>query len=171
MYERIFLIGFMGTGKTTIGNALANALGWSVVDSDHEIVQRAGRDIPAIFAAEGEAFFRELESNVLADLATRTQTVITTGGGAVLASQNRDLMQQTGLVVCLEATVEEIVRRVSTDSNRPLLQGDDVRARVERLLQERARLYEFAHVKIDTTGREIQSLVAEITTFLSASSR
>jgi shikimate kinase len=171
MYERIFLIGFMGTGKTTIGTLLASELGWSMVDSDHEIVHREGRDIPAIFAAEGEAHFRIIESEVLSDLATKTHTVITTGGGAVLAAHNRERMQETGLVVCLEATVDEIVRRVSTDSNRPLLQGDDVRTRVERLMGERLGLYEFAHVKIDTTGREIESIVEEITTFLSASSR
>lgn len=171
MNERVFLIGFMGTGKTTIGTTLATELGWSMVDSDHEIVRREGRDIPAIFAAEGEAYFRRVESEVLADLSTKRHTVITTGGGCVLAAYNRELLAGSGLVVCLQASVEEIVRRVSTDSNRPLLQGDDLRARVEKLMQDRQGLYDFAHVTIDTTGREIESIVEEITAFLSASSR
>ncbi|MGZ4031294.1 MAG: shikimate kinase [Tumebacillaceae bacterium] len=171
MIERIFLIGFMGTGKTTIGTALATELDWAMIDSDHEIVRREGRDIPAIFAAEGEAYFRCIESEVLTDLATKQHTVITTGGGCVLAASNRELMAQSGLVVCLQASVEEIVRRVSEDSNRPLLQGEDVRGRVEKLVHDRQGLYDFAHVTIDTTGREIASIVEEITAFLSASSR
>jgi len=172
MQERIYLIGFMGTGKTTIGAELAQALGYALVDSDHEVVARVGRSIPELFAAEGEAYFRARETEVLDELATREQLVITTGGGAVLAAANRERMASSGLVVCLTASVEEIVRRVQEDPNRPLLQsGASVRERVEQLLRSRAGLYDFAALTVDTTGREIPAIVSEIVSFWSASTR
>ena len=171
MRERIFLIGFMGTGKTTIGTELAGALGWELRDSDHEIVQREGRTIPEIFAAEGEAAFRKLETQMLTELSRQSCTVITTGGGAVLAEQNRELMRATGLVVSLTATIDEIVRRVSADENRPLLQGEDLRTRVETLVKAREGLYDFAELTLDTTGREISAIVADIAVYLTAPSR
>ena len=171
MRERIFLIGFMGTGKTTIGTELAQALGWELRDSDHEIVKSCGNSIPEIFRLEGEAVFRKLETEMIAELAQQPRTVITTGGGAVLAEQNRNLMRENGLVVALTATIDEIVRRVSSDENRPLLQGDDVRERVELLVKARAGLYDFAELTIDTTGREISDIVGEIASYLSAPSR
>lgn len=171
MRERIFLIGFMGTGKTTIGTALASALRWELRDTDHEIVQREGRTIPEIFAAEGEGAFRQMETQMLAELSQKSRTVITTGGGAVLAEQNRALMRAAGLVVCLTATVDEIVRRVSADENRPLLQGDDLRTRVETLVKAREGLYDFAELTLDTTGREISAIVGDIASYLTAPSR
>ena len=171
MKERIFLIGFMGTGKTTIGTLLAARIGYEVIDVDHEIVRREGRTIPELFAEEGEAYFRAAESDVLADLAARSRVVVTTGGGAVLSAANRDLMSRSGAVVCLTATVDEIVRRVSADENRPLLQGDEVRARVETLVNARQGLYDFASCTIDTTGRAREDIVLDIAQYLTAPSR
>src|SRR5689334_20063840 len=103
----------MGTGKTTVGATLASVLQWQLHDSDHEIVKREQREIPDIFATEGEPYFRQVEAEVLGDLAKKPQAVITTGGGVVLAAHNRELLQASGLVVCLTATVEEIVSRVA----------------------------------------------------------
>lgn len=172
MIERIFLIGFMGTGKTTVGSRLASALDWKMYDSDQEIVKRVGRSIPEIFAAEGEAFFRKIESSVLAELSDVPRVVITTGGGAVLSAANRELMQSAGHVVRLTASIEELVRRVSMDSSRPLLQTEaDVRTRVEQLIRERAGLYDFADLSIETTGKEIETIVSEILEDLSAQPR
>lgn len=169
---RIFLIGFMGTGKTTVGAKLAEELGWRLCDSDAEIVSREGRTIPELFAAEGEAYFRDVETSVLADLADEERTVITTGGGVVLREQNRTLMRDKGLVVALTAQADEIVRRVQEDPNRPLLQtGQDLRTRVEELLAARAGLYEWADVTIDTTGRGLLEITHEIVRYWSASSR
>jgi shikimate kinase len=167
---RIFLIGFMGTGKTTVGQALSAALGFELCDSDEEIVRREGRSIPEIFADEGELYFRRVESEVLAELAERPQTVITTGGGAVLSAANRELMAKSGLVVCLQATVDEIVRRATIDnSKRPLLRmgQESVRERVERLLREREGLYDFAELVVDTTGKDVSQITAEIVHHLS----
>src|SRR5690348_9694502 len=101
MAERIFLIGFMGTGKTTVGLALAEKWNWAFYDSDHEIVTREGRSIREIFATDGEAYFRQVESRVLVDLSTVPNAVITTGGGAVLVEQNREAMSRSGFVVHL----------------------------------------------------------------------
>ncbi|MBL0387027.1 shikimate kinase [Tumebacillus sp. ITR2] len=169
MAERIFLIGFMGTGKTTVGESLARELQLPLFDIDHEIVKREGRTIPEIFATNGEAYFRRVESEVLLELSESAHAVITTGGGAVLAPGNRELMGKSGFVVCLAATVEEIVSRVSGDPNRPLLQSDDLRQRVIQLQEARAGLYDFAHVTLDTTGRSVDGIVGEIIMKLSAS--
>jgi shikimate kinase len=172
MKERMFLIGFMGTGKTTVGSRLAKTLNWALYDSDHEIVKREGRSIPEIFETEGEVYFRQVETAVLADLATRERAVITTGGGAVLAAANRECMQTSGHVVHVTATLDEIVRRVAGDTNRPLLQSaDSLRARVEQLILDRQGLYDFAELAIETTGKEIDAIVSEILLKLSAHSR
>lgn len=162
MAERIFLIGFMGTGKTSVGKQLAEALNWSRYDTDQEIETREGRSIPEIFAAESEAYFRQVESEVLRELSAEPQAVITTGGGAVLSSSNCELMRTSGLVVCLTADLDEIVRRVQQDANRPLLQGDDLKGRVEQLLAARSGRYDFAHLTLNTTGREIAGIVEDI---------
>jgi shikimate kinase len=154
-----------------VGRALAERLTWSLFDSDAEIERKAGRSIPKIFAEEGEAAFRELEAEVLAELAMQPEAVITTGGGAVLREVNRRLMQERGAVVRLTATVEEIVRRVEADPNRPLLQGEDLPGRVERLLRERAGLYDFAGLTVETTGREVAEIVEEIVIWWSRSAR
>lgn len=169
MTDCIFLIGFMGTGKSTIGQRLAAELGYELHDIDEAVVTREGRTIPEIFAEEGEAYFRRVESEALAELAERPLAVITTGGGAVLAVANRELMASRGVTVCLRATVDEIVRRVGNDPNRPLLRAeqDGLRERVERLLRERDGLYDFAELHIDTTGKDVREITAEIVDHLS----
>lgn len=172
MERRLYLIGFMGTGKTTVGQALAEELGVVLYDTDAEIVQAEGRPIAELFAERGEAYFRSLEHAMLTELSQREPAVITTGGGAVLSEANRELMNSSGDVVNLTASVDEIVRRVGQDANRPLLQSDTgLRARVEELLQARTGLYDFANWTVDTTGRSIRSITAEIIQNLASSSR
>lgn len=159
----------MGTGKTTVGKRLAEELNWALYDTDHEIVKRVGRPIPEIFATDGEAYFRQLETAVLTELSAVPQAVITTGGGAVLAAENREWMSKSGFVVGLQAEVAEIVRRVADDPNRPLLQADDLSERIVQLMETRAGLYDFAELTLPTTGREIEEIVMEIIRKLSAS--
>ncbi|TCP59641.1 shikimate kinase [Tumebacillus sp. BK434] len=172
MERRLYLIGFMGTGKTTIGHALAEELGADLYDTDAEIAQAQGLPIAELFAEQGEAHFRKLEHDMLSELSRRDPAVITTGGGAVLSAANRELMKASGMVVHLTASLDEIVRRVEQDANRPLLQGErPLRARVEELLAARAGLYDFANWTVDTTGRSIRSITAEIKQNLASSSR
>lgn len=158
MKRNIILIGFMGTGKTTVGQALASDLEWTFVDTDQEIVRLAGKPIPQIFAEHGEAHFRDLESQVVQRIMADEQQVVSTGGGAVLRSENREAMLSGGLVVALTADAETIIARVSGDANRPLLAGDAT-SKVRKLMQEREGAYDFAHVSIDTSGKDVEEIL------------
>ncbi|MFD2612870.1 shikimate kinase [Paenibacillus gansuensis] len=159
--KNLVLIGFMGTGKSTVGQLLAEKLEWTFIDSDAALVSREGRSIPDIFSSDGEAYFRNAESRALADILSRNRQVVATGGGAVLREENRQLMKGQGMVVALTATAEAIIERVRQDTNRPLLQGD-VEERVTSLLVERQPAYRFADVTIDTTDLSAVSIVEMI---------
>ncbi|MCK8486093.1 shikimate kinase [Paenibacillus sp. MBLB2552] len=161
--NNIVLIGMMGTGKSTVGALLAAETGLTLVDLDQRIVQEAGRTIPDIFAAEGEAYFRELESALLRGTLQERGIVLATGGGAVLREENRLVMREGGLVVALQATAEEIIARVGEDPGRPLLAGG-AKERVITLLEERKDAYAFAHLTIDTSGKSAEQVSAEILT-------
>lgn len=137
----IFLIGPMGAGKTTVGRRLALALRQQFLDSDHEIIQRSGVSIPLIFEIEGETGFRAREKAIIAELTARTGLVLATGGGVVLDPDNRRYLAARGFVVYLYASVEEQLRRTHGDSNRPLLQTADPRARLNQLFSLRDPLY------------------------------
>lgn len=159
----IFLVGMMGAGKSTVGRALARRLGREFVDCDHEIVQRTGVPIATIFEIEGEAGFRHRESTVLAELARRSNTVIATGGGAVLAEQNRVLMREHGTVVYLKAALEHLHERTRRSKARPLLSAGDRRETLARLLEVRDRLYqEVAHIVIESGSPSAGSLAGRI---------
>ncbi len=159
---KIVLVGFMGTGKSTIAALLSAHLNWRAVDSDAVVVQSQGRAIAQIFEAEGEAEFRKIETNVLSDLLNSDeQLIIATGGGAVLSDHNRTMMLDHGIVIALHATAEAIVERVKHDTGRPLLQGD-VHQNVEKLMRVRKQAYDFAPIQVDTTGKSSHTVVAEI---------
>lgn len=153
----------MGSGKTTIGRQLAKSLNREFMDSDHEISHRTGADIPWIFDIEGEAGFRERERAVIDDLTQRQGIVLATGGGAVLAEENRKALSSRGLTVYLAASIEQLFKRTAKDRNRPLLQTDDPRARLEALMQARDPLYrEVADLIVDTDDRSIRSTVESV---------
>jgi len=137
----LFFVGPMGAGKTTIGRRVAELLGLPFFDLDHEIETHCGADIPLIFELEGEAGFRQRESTVLAELAARHAIALATGGGAILAEDNRRLLGARGFVVYLEATVEEQLERLSRDRKRPLLAAPDRRERLLALAAQREPLY------------------------------
>ena len=159
----IFLVGLMGSGKTTIGRSLAKRLNKRFVDADHEIEARTGASIPWIFEIEGEASFRQREADVIRDLTAQEDIVLATGGGAVLNEESRKFLKERGTVVYLRASVNSILQRTSHDRNRPLLQTDDPRARIEELSLQRAPLYqEVAHIIIEMGRPNIQSVVQSI---------
>ncbi|WP_237059544.1 shikimate kinase AroK [Microbulbifer sediminum] len=151
MNRAIFLVGPMGAGKSTIGKLLAAELQLPFADSDRVLEERTGADIPWIFDVEGEEGFRRRESDVLRELASGPVQVVATGGGIVLAEENRRQLRKHGLVVYLQASVDQLLERTSKNSNRPLLQVPDPRARIEELLRERDPLYrEVADIICDT---------------------
>ena len=150
----------MGAGKTTVGRAVARRLDRPFFDSDHEIVARTGARIPVIFELEGEAGFRDREAQVITDLASQRDIVLATGGGAILRPENRQALQNNGLVVYLRANPHDLWLRTRRDKNRPLLQIEDPKARLEELFAVRDPLYrECAHFVIETGRPSVNGLV------------
>ena len=143
----IFLVGLMGSGKTTIGRALAKRLGKRFVDADHEIEARTGASIPLIFEIEGEASFREREADVIRDLTAEEGIVLATGGGAILNADSRAFLKSRGTVVYLSASTSSIMQRTSHDQNRPMLQTADPKARIEELSRQRSYYQEHQQYK------------------------
>lgn len=162
-----FLVGPMGVGKTTIGRQLAAVLNREFKDSDREIEERTGASIPLIFELEGEAGFRKREQEIIDQLTQLENIVLATGGGAVLNQDNRNRLRQRGSVVYLHAPIEQLLKRTSHSQNRPLLQTDDPRKRLEEILAQRNPLYEnVADVVVETGRRTVRQVVKEILKYL-----
>lgn len=140
--RNVYLIGPMGSGKTTIGQRLAHRLGLEFHDCDHEIEAHTGASINLIFDIEGESGFRERESRMLQELTTRQGVLIATGGGAVLKPENRDLLRRTGTVIYLQTPVKRQLQRLRRDRSRPLLQSGERARKLEELAAARNPLYE-----------------------------
>ena len=155
----LYLIGMMGAGKTTVGQLLANYLGYRFLDTDDIITQSAGRSINQLFAEEGEAAFRQLESDVLAQVCAYTRLTIATGGGIVLRTDNWSYLHH-GLVVWLDVPVELLYTRLAEDTTRPLLQDADPQGKLRSLLEERTPLYSQADLKITITAEETPEEIA-----------
>lgn len=148
--NNIILTGFMGTGKTAVGQAVAERLGRWFVDVDAVIERQAGRPIHQIFAQDGEPAFRALETEVIRSLTNENNLVISTGGGALLSPINRQRLQASGVLVCLRASVDTLLARLADATDRPLLAGPDRRARIATLLAQRAALYDAIPLQVDT---------------------
>lgn len=163
----LVLVGLPGSGKTTVGRQLARRLHLPFVDSDHAIELRLGCSIREFFEREGEASFRDIESEVLADLCAHHQGVLSTGGGSVLRPINRERLRTRGQVFYLRSSPEEIFRRLRHDQNRPLLQVADPQARLRELHETRDALYrQTAHYVIETGRPNVMGLVNMIITQL-----
>lgn len=161
--DNIFLIGPMGSGKTTIGRALAAQLHKHFVDADHEIEKRTGVSIPTIFDIEGEEGFRAREAAVIDELSTGSELVLATGGGAVLKPENRAALGSRGTVVYLQADPETLFERTRRDRNRPLLQTADPRGKIIELMRAREPLYlGLADIVVETGKRSPASVARDI---------
>ena len=159
----LYLVGLMGAGKTTVGRVLARRLKLRFLDSDHEIERRCGVKIPVIFEIEGEPGFRARESTVLAELAQLRGIVLATGGGVVIAPENRRVLAASGTVVYLHAQPEDLYERVRHDRNRPLLATADPLARLRQLYAERNPLYRsIADVVVDTGKQGVPALARDL---------
>ena len=158
----IVLTGFMGTGKTAVGRHLATELKAKFVDVDMLIAEKAGRSIKEIFDGQGEAAFRRQESAVIQEVAAQDNVVIATGGGALIDAANRETLSKRGILVCLKARTGTLLERLKDDLTRPLLQGEDLEKRMERLMAERQAVYNLCPVQVDTDGKTIAAVAEEI---------
>jgi shikimate kinase len=162
-HNNIFLIGPMGSGKSTIGRQLAKSLKRTFRDSDREIEERTGASISLIFEIEGEQGFRDRERRMIEELTRQENIVLATGGGAVLRSENRSYLMQRGFVIYLHAPIGQLYARTRKDRKRPLLQTADPRGKIIRLVEERDPIYrQVADLIIDTEHRTVRQVVNQI---------
>ena len=159
--KNIVLVGPMGSGKTTVGRRLAHELNQDFFDTDHEIIDKTGVSIDHIFDIEGEEGFRERESKILENLCQMSNIILATGGGIVILSKNRKILQNVGLVVYLSSSVDQLLRRTAKSKSRPLLENStDRRKTITELVDTRDMYYrEVASVVIDTTGKKLHEVI------------
>jgi shikimate kinase len=163
--KNIVLTGFMGTGKTEVGKELSRILAMRLVDVDSEIEKGEGMKINDIFSRFGEEYFRDIETEMIKKISRERNLIISTGGGAVLREENMEALRENGIVFCLNAKPETILKRTSLSGNRPLLKVDNPRGKVEELLGYRRPFYEKAGIMIDTeekTPLQIAEEIAEV---------
>ena len=159
----VFFIGLMGAGKTTFGRLLAKQMNMNFYDSDHEIERRTGVKIPLIFELEGEVGFRKRETAIIEELCHLDNIVMATGGGAVLMPENQTYLRENGKIIYLRANVHDLWLRTRNDKNRPLLQGGDIKQKLERLYFERDPIYrELANCIVDTGAQSATEITNHI---------
>ena len=167
MHKNIFLVGFMGAGKSTVGKIVAEKLGYGFCDADKYIEEQAGKTITQIFADHGEDHFRDLESESTEALAEGTNQVIATGGGVVQRDRNWDAMKAGSITIYLRATVESVWERIKDDDTRPLLQVDNPIDTARELLNKRTSMYEKADIIIDTDNLSPKEVADQVLSKLS----
>ena len=161
--NNIFIIGFMGSGKTTIAKKIKQITKMQFIDMDQEIVNRVGMSIPDIFKNKGEVFFRNLETNLLKEIQNKEGVVVSCGGGVVLKEENIVEMRKAGTVVLLKASPETVYRRVSQGTNRPILNGNMNRKYIKDLMKVRQEQYQrAAHIVVITDKKVVRQISQEI---------
>ncbi|MCM8774268.1 MAG: shikimate kinase [Candidatus Omnitrophica bacterium] len=160
--SNIYLVGFMGTGKTIVGKLLSHRLKKQFIEMDEFIEQREKMSILKIFSQRGEGYFRKVEKEVLKEIANKNDCVVSCGGGVVIDNENMEILKRTGLVICLSADSETIYERTAKDKNRPLLNVDNPKKRIEELLKIREPFYRKSHIFIDTTNISPEEVVDKI---------
>ena len=160
--HNLALVGFMGTGKSSVGRLVAARLGYDFVDSDEWIEKRVGKSITRIFAEDGEPAFREIERQLVAEMTGWRQKIISTGGGLAANDANIATLKQHALIVCLWATPEAIWKRVCHQTHRPLLQGPDPLGKIRSLLEQRTPFYRQADVLVHTGTRSVREVAQHV---------
>jgi shikimate kinase len=157
--DKVYLVGFMAAGKTTLARALARRLDWRVEDVDERIEAREGRTVASIFAREGEPYFRAVERAVLVDLLPLRHRIVATGGGTFVDAENRAAINRDGLSVWLDVPLDELIERLPADGRRPLAAD---RLQLERLYAARRAAYQQAHLRLDASHAPVEALVEQI---------
>ena len=166
MRENIIITGFMGTGKSVVAKELARKLKMKFIDMDRIIEEGQGMSIADIFSRYGENYFRQQENKLVKELSQKENMIIATGGGTLLSSDNNRILGQRGQIICLYADSRTIYNRVKRRNNRPLLKGENVLSEIDRLLEERKKIYDNIKWKIDTTNLNIQEVTDKIIALL-----
>lgn len=164
MKENIILIGYMGSGKTTIGQALADKLSYQFLDTDAYIEEKQNTTISNIFEEYGEEYFRNIETKTIEDMEKNTNhSIVSTGGGLPLRECNGAILKKMGFVVFLSVKKEIVLKRLEGDTQRPLLQGDNVEQKMEEMLHFRNPIYEYtAHLKVEVDNKTVEEIAEEI---------
>jgi len=170
MRENIIITGFMGTGKSVVAKELARKLKMEFIDMDRIVEEGQGMSIADIFSRYGEDYFREQENKLVKELSQKENMIIATGGGTLLSSDNASILRQRGQIICLYADSRTIYNRVKRRNNRPLLKGENVLSEIDRLLEERKKIYDNIKWKIDTTNLNIQEVTNKIIALLKSES-
>ncbi|RJQ40489.1 MAG: shikimate kinase [Nitrospiraceae bacterium] len=160
--KNIVLTGFMGTGKSEVGKELSRVLGWQVIDIDTEIEKSQNMKITEIFKQFGEPRFRDLETEMIKNLSKNKNVIISTGGGAVLRQENMDALRESGVIICLTAAPETILKRTSNNNDRPLLQAENPLKKIKELLEFRMPYYQKADIIVDTENKKPFEVAEEI---------
>lgn len=170
--SNIILVGPMGAGKTTIGRQISRLLGYDFYDSDREIEERTGVTIPLIFELEGEEGFRLREQKIINDLTQKKNIVLATGGGAVLRQENQLALKRSGTIVYLCAGIDDLLERTSKDKNRPLLQTEDPRKKLQSILTQREPIYrELADIILETNKMTVHAAVKKLEELINHNSK
>ena len=162
MEKNIVLVGFMATGKSMVGRAVAKKLGRKFIDIDEEIVRNSKMSISEIFKKYGEDRFRALESEAIEKFSSEKRLVIATGGGALIREENVDRLKKNGVLICLTASPEVILKRVGTDTNRPILDVVDKVLTIERKLEERQRYYALSDISLDSEIGDVDEIAENV---------
>ncbi|MFH1505309.1 MAG: shikimate kinase [Candidatus Omnitrophota bacterium] len=165
--KNVYIVGFMGTGKTVVGKLLAQRFSKEFVEMDQMIEAKEGMSIVDIFAEKGESYFRRLETEVLKEISLKQGSIVSCGGGLVCNEENLTLLKKAGVVFCLKASSATIYQRIKKHGHRPLLNVEDPLKKIEELLAKRACYYNKADYSIDTEGIEPPEVVSRIATILS----
>jgi len=165
----IYLIGLMGSGKTTLGKSLAKKLNRPFIDTDQLIEQKSGVDVSMIFEFEGEIGFRERETKLLSEIALKKEHIVSTGGGIILSKYNRDVIAKSGIIFYLKTQPAELFIRLQNDKTRPLLQGTNLKEKLTKIYAERCTLYEMtADYIIETKNKKISQILTNIEEIMTA---